>query len=210
MLSILPHHLWSYMYKIKNINRMFKLIRFVILMITSIIINHCFCIVMTLCIEWPEQEIFFSIVHQAHLPPLFYLLCIRWKTYFTSEGETKPANNTCQKRLKEIIMLFTALNLISWLHISSFNDLESGSTQKHFICFYFQPVCMLLPPPLSLEPWHTFWREVRVDLRYFLQIHRFGTKPPFSFTVLECFLASRSSGEYGANRNPSSPVLQID
>ena len=22
---------------------------------------------------------------------------IRWKTYWTSEGETKPANNTCQK-----------------------------------------------------------------------------------------------------------------
>ena len=143
-------------------------------------------------------------------PPTLLPIMYQVENILDARRWTKPSNNTCQKRLKEIIMLFTALNLISWLHISSFNDLESGSTQKHFICFYFQPVCMLLPPPLSLEPWHTFWREVRVDLSYFLKVHRFGTKPPFSFTVLECFFASRSNGEYGANRNPSSPVLQID
>ena len=67
-----------------------------------------------------------------------------------------------------------------------------------------------MPPPLPLSSrsLHTFC--LGVDSMFLLKIiYRFGTKPPFSLTVFECFLASRSSGEYGANRNPSSPNLKI-
>ena len=64
--------------------------------------------------------------------------------------------------------------------------------------------------PLSSGSWHTFCLAVGSIFTFLIKIiYRFGTKPPFSLTVFECFLASRSSGEYGANRNPSSPNLKI-
>ena len=72
-----------------------------------------------------------------------------------------------------------------------------------------KPVCMPPPPPPSSGSWHTFCFEVDSTFVFLIKVvYRLGTKPPFNFTVLECFLASRSRGEYWANKNPSSPNLK--
>ena len=106
-------------------------------------------------------------------------------------------------------MLLASLNLIFWIHVPSFNDLNFCLMVNCRFWAQLKPVCMPPPPPLSSGSWHTFCFEVYSTFTVLIEIvYRLGTKPPFSFTVLECFLASRSRGEYWANKNPSSPNLK--
>ena len=103
-------------------------------------------------------------------------------------------------------MLLTSLNLIFWIHVPSLNHLQSCLTLDTSIghtCLYASssPSFIRILAYLLFEVDSMFLFLIKL-------LYRLGTKPPFSLTVLECFLASRSRGEYGASRNPSSPNLK--